>query len=498
MHQAEPICSPRLLEVLASKVHQHLGMDFGGPRRAELLRRLRQLAVEQEREPSAWLESLAFAEWDDAQVQALVPAFSVGETYFRRDAEALDWLARQHLAPLLQRRRAAGQRYLRVWSAACCTGEEAYSLLFILDELLGGDATNWTLELLASDINAGFLARAEQGRYGQNAFRRNEETFRSRYFQVEERFWRVRPEWRGRIRFLRHNLADQALPNPGRGMAAVDLILCRNVLMYFSAEHAAAALRRLLACLSDDGILVLSAVEAGLATQAGLSGFWAGSNYALGADAALPRVAPVTVPSVAAAPTPHALPVLTIAPPAPVPPAASGVPRIERSTLWRDAETALAQGRMDGARELLHSYLAQPGLAVAQRYDACLLMARSWADQQHSGAAREWLQRAVELDAAALPAYWLQALLARQEGDVPAALQALHKALYLDPDCSMLHFQQGLLLREVGRRQPGDKALRVCLRLLQTAAVDAPLPLGEGLSAGQLRQLCEQLLEGSP
>jgi chemotaxis protein methyltransferase CheR len=381
-----------------------------------------------------------------------------------------------------------------VWSAACCTGEEAYSLLFLLDELLGADAANWTLELLASDINAGFLARAEQGRYGQNAFRRNEEAFRSRYFQVEERFWRVRPEWRGRIRFLRHNLAEQALPNPRRGLAAVDLILCRNVLMYFSAEHALAALRRLLACLSDDGILVLSAVEAGLATQAGLSGFWAASNYALGADTAPPQVALPRMPAVPTLRTPAEL---KIAPPALVQPAASVVPRVERSALWRDAEAALAQGRMDSVRELLLSYLAQPGLALGQRYDACLLMARSWADQQHSDKAREWLQRAVELDAEALQAYWLQTLLACQEGDVPAALQALHKALYLEPDCSMLHFQQGLLLREIGRRQPGDKALRVCLGLLQAAAVDAPLPLGDGLSAGQLRQLCEQLLEGS-
>ena len=495
MRQAEPICSPRLLEVLASKVHQHLGMDFSGPRRTELLRRLRQLAVEQERDPAAWLESLAFADWDDAQIQALIPAFSVGETYFRRDAEALDWLARQHLAPLLQRRRAAGHYYLRVWSAACCTGEEAYSLLFLLDELLGAEAASWKLELLASDINAGFLARAEQGRDGQNAFRRNEEAFRSRHFQAEERLWRVRPEWRGRIRFLRHNLADQALPNPSRGLAGVDLILCRNVLMYFSTEHAAAALKRLLACLSDDGILVLSAVEAGLATQAGLSGFWAGSNYALSAGAA---VQPSTLaPIVPAAPPLRALPEFKAALPAIPEPVASASPQIERSTLWRDTETALAQGRMEKARELLHSYLAQPGLAVAQRYDACLLMARSWADQQRSGEAREWLQRALDLDTAALPAYWLQALLARQDGDVPAALQALHKALYLDPDCSMLHFQQGLLLREAGRRQPGDKALRVCLRLLQPAAVDSPVPLGDGLSAGQLRQLCEQLLEGA-
>ncbi|HSX70970.1 MAG TPA: CheR family methyltransferase, partial [Pseudomonas sp.] len=191
MRQAEPLCSPRLLELLASKVHQHLGMDFSGARQPELQRRLRLLAEDQAEDTATWLESLAFAEWDDARIERLIPAFTVGETYFRRDPEALDWLARQHLAPLLQRRRAAGQRHLRVWSAACCTGEEAYSLLFLLDDLLGAERGQWSLEVLASDINAGFLSRAEQGRYGQNAFRRNEEAFRQRHFQAEAQAWRV-------------------------------------------------------------------------------------------------------------------------------------------------------------------------------------------------------------------------------------------------------------------------------------------------------------------
>lgn len=495
MRRAEQSWSPRLLEVLAGKVHQHLGMDFSGPRHADLLCRLQQLALEQEYDPATWLESLAFAEWNDALIQTLIPAFSVGETYFRRDAEALDWLTRQHLAPLLQRRRQAGQRYLRVWSAACCTGEEAYSLLFLLDDLLAGERAGWTLDLLASDINAGFLARAEQGGYGQNAFRRNDEVFRSRYFQTEGRGWRVRPEWRGRIRFLRHNLADAALPDPSKGLAGVDLILCRNVLMYFSTTHATAALRRLLACLSEDGILVLSAVEAGLATQAGLSGFWAGSNYALRRGAAV--AAEKAVPMVFGLTRPRPLPASVNPAPLPIPRPPDAPAPVERSTLWGDAEAALAQGKPERARELLDSYLQQPGLSVAQRYDACLLIARSWGDQQRSGEARDWLQRAMAIDSAALPAYWLQALLARQEDDLPAALQALHKALYLDPECPMLHFQQGLLLREAGRRQPGDKALRVCLRLLEACAADSAVALGDGLSAGQLGQLCSQLLEGA-
>ena len=491
MRQADPLAAPRLLDLLASKLHKHLGLDLSGPRRRELQRRLHQLAEEQDEEPAHWLEQLAFADWDDARIQRLIPAFTVGETYFRRDPEAFDWLARQHLGPLLQRRREQGRCQLRLWSAACCTGEEAYSLLFLLDDLLGGERQRWQVELLASDINTGFLARAEQGRYGRNAFRRNEEPFRSRHFQAEGHTWRVRPQWRGRIRFLRHNLAADALPDPARGLAGFDLILCRNVLMYFSADRAAATLRRLLGCLSADGVLLLGAVEAGLASQAGLDGFWAGSNYALPAVAQrLGGRAHVVVPF--AGPASQASPLRRPEPPAGEPAECS------HERFWRQAEAALQADSLDLAREALLAFLEQPGAGPARRYQACLLLARGWAEQQRSGEAREWLQRARALDPAALPAYWLEAQLAQQEGDLPAALQALHKLLYLAPECPMAHFRQGLLLREAGRRQAGDRALRLCRQLLQHDDGGQPLQFAEGLGATQLLRLCDQLLGDEP
>jgi len=551
MNAVEPICSARVLEVLVNKVHQHLGTDFSGARSADLLRRLQLLAFEQEvADPTAWLEALAFADWDDAQVQTLIPAFTVGETYFRRDAEALDWLAREYLSPLLGRRRIEGQRHLRVWSAACCTGEEAYSLLFLLDDLLGVERASWSLELIASDINACFLERAEQGCYGQNAFRRNEEGFRTRYFQPEGRLWRVRPRWRGRIRFLQHNLANGLLPRPELGLAEVDLILCRNVLMYFSPERAAATLRRLLSCLTADGLLLLSAVEAGIATQAGLTGFWAGSNYALAAGSRLaPRpvvqlpielplgAKPFVVPRPAApakpqAPAPPLPPAPAAAPEtaaghgqkAPPEPAAEpirgadrgerptavgtaaihyatdGAPTLaalpERERHWQRAQEAQARGHPPQARQALLEYLACAGLSLAQKHQACLLMARSWADQQQAEEADAWLQRALALDPCSATAYYLIALLAQQGGAAKAALVALQKTLYLEPDFILAYFHQARLLREEGRLSASNKALLICRQLLERQAKEAPVPLGDGLSCAELHRLCDQLLEG--
>ncbi|PAU54600.1 CheR family methyltransferase [Pseudomonas indica] len=482
-----------VLDALVRKVHRHLGSDYGA-RPDELLKRLRLLALEQDIDnPAGWLAELAASEWDDGRIQSLTPALTVGETYFRRDPDVFDWLAYEFLAPLLMRRRQEGSRHLRVWSAGCCTGEEAYSLLFLLDDLLGAERTRWNLELIASDINASFLNVAEQGRYGRNALRHNDELFTTRFFQAEGRGWRVKPAWRGRIRFVRYNLASGALPNPSQGFAGLDLILCRNVLMYFSPEQATKALEGLLRCLSDDGLLLLSAVEAGIATQAGLRGRWAASNYALVRQQASSPRAEATYD----APTPRRR--APVAPHIPVPrseperqPLAAPA-QSERH--WEQACAAYAGGHYDQARQHLLGYLSLPSLGVAEKSRACQLMARCWADQQQAVEAENWLQRALSLEPDSATCYWLLALLAHQNGSTKAARQALQKALYLDPDFILGHFLQARLMREAGNPAAADKALQVCLELLVRLPEDVPVPHGDGMSGGQLRRLCEQLRE---
>lgn len=537
MKSVEPVCSPRVLDVLISKVHQHLGPDFSGARSEDLLRRLKLLALELEvSDLPGWLEALAFAEWDSAQLQALTPAFTVGETYFRRDAEAFDWLAQQHLRPLLEKRRREGRRGLRLWSAACCTGEEAYSLLFLLDDLLGADHALWSLDIAASDINAGFLARAEHGSYGQNAFRSNEEAFRVRYFQPEGRLWRVRPQWRGRIRFIQHNLVGDSLPNPAKGLNSLDLILCRNVLMYFSPERALSVLRRLLACLAPDGLLLLSAVEASIATQAGFHGFWAGCNYALSADQSRGRrsvaiacspaagVVQAQVPAklletpllVTAAeafpqgntPTAIALPeaASTVAQDTPAVVETKGSPGLfagwpallvppEHRLLWQRMQQAQMHSQHAQLRQALLEYLACVGLSRVQKHQICLLVARSWADQHCSEEAEDWLHRALALEPCSAPCYWLLALLAEQKGANKAAYVALQKALYLDPDFILAHFHQSRLLWAMGAKGASDKALQISRQLLERQPLEASVPFADGLSCAQLLRLCEQLQE---
>lgn len=515
MRVSDSRASPRLLDALAHKVHQHLGMDFSGDRRSDLLRRLLRLARDQHRpDTDRWLEELAFADWNTSQIQTLVPVFSVGETYFRRDAQAFDWLARHHLDPLVSSRRREGNRSLRLWSAACCTGEEAYSLLFLIDELLGAERDSWHVELLATDINEDFLTHARHGLYGRNSFRGNDDAYRSRYFQREGSRWRVRSAWRDRIRFVRFNLADSRQPSP---MPDADLILCRNVLMYFSPARAGAALRRLLGSLEPNGVLMLSSVEAGIATRAGLKGRMAASNYALTKQGSMglsegcapqpdpspippnwlaaanpaPGFPPRSVPASSAVTSPATEPKTQLRP-AEAGPADETGP----AALWSKAQQALAKGPPEAARQALHAYLGCPALSPSQQHQAYLLLARSWADEHQIELARQNLERALTLDAASASAYWLLGLLEQQVGNNREALSALQKALYLEPDFILGYFLQARLLLSEGQTKASIKSLQVCRRLLGEQAEDTPVPRADGLSCAQLLRLCEQITTG--
>lgn len=491
-------CSPRVLDALVAKVRQHLGADYSGVRRNDLVRLLALAGLEQGAEdPGEWLANLAFAEWDSEQAQALTPFLTVGETYFRRDNDAFIWLQAHFLPSLIARRRQENRRRVRCWSAGCCSGEEAYSLLFLLDEMLGAEPETWDLEVLGTDVNRRFLAAALDGLYSQNAFRLTDAAFRQRYFEPAGRQWRVKGPWRSRIRFSELNLATALLPQADGALSDCDLILCRNVLMYFVPEQAAAILRRLLLCLSEDGLLLLSAVEAGIATLAGLRGEWVASNYGLRRYAALapepPPVvrtdAPIAVTAHRRRPTPAAPPHAEVVPAPALPP----LPPTPTPAHWQAALAAYAAGQQVAVQHALHAYLAQPGLSRTGQYDACLLMARSRADQHELNDASAWLDRALTIDRTDARAYWLQALLLQQRNATEAARTAIQKALYLEPDFVMANFLHAQLLLKAGETQRAQKALATCEQTLATLSDSDIIPDSDGLSVAQVRRLCHHL-----
>lgn len=186
--------------------------------------------------------------------RAVSEAMTTNESSFFRDRAAFDNF-RDTVLPRLLERRADGKR-LRIWSAACAAGQEPYSIAMLLDELKLV-AKGWTIDLIATDINSEIVARAEEGLYTHYEVQRGLAIRRLvSYFTQEGTNWRIHENLRRMVSFRSFNLLDSF-----GWLDDLDVVFCRNVLLYFDQKTKASILEKIAEVLVPDGVLVLGQSE---------------------------------------------------------------------------------------------------------------------------------------------------------------------------------------------------------------------------------------------
>ncbi|HEV8323839.1 MAG TPA: protein-glutamate O-methyltransferase CheR [Myxococcota bacterium] len=303
-------------------VAQRAGLELGTGQRRRLAALVEETATARGLGVEAWVQTLAGGV--RAPLDALIDALVVHETGFFRHAAQVAAL-RERVLPELLREAAQRRAPLRLWSAGCATGEEAWTLALLLAEAGVYSTGGAGAEVLATDISAPALERAAAGRYHGEELEEVPEKLRARYFVRDGERWTVAPWLRERVRFERLNLA--ADPYPG----AIDLVLCRNVLIYFAPEARERAVGELHRSLRAGGWLVLgyseslrARVDLFEAVDAGETTLW---RRARGRSEVRPRAATLASADAVRSPTP--LPValargpqrLVVAPGPPRPPA---------------------------------------------------------------------------------------------------------------------------------------------------------------------------------
>ncbi len=190
---------------------------------------------------------------DDLRTK-VVEALATAETSFFRDLHPFEALRDVVIPDLMDRRRS--ERRLNVWCAGCASGQEPYSLAILLQEHFP-ELAGWTVSLLASDFSRDVLARARQGLYNQVEIHRGLPAhLRAKYFHAHGAGWQLRAEVRDRVEFRQINLA-----RPWPALPPMDLVLLRNVMLYFDVETKKAILARLAGVLRADGYLLLGGAE---------------------------------------------------------------------------------------------------------------------------------------------------------------------------------------------------------------------------------------------
>ena len=190
----------------------------------------------------------------DKLAREVVEALLNNETYFYRDRVMFDMLGEKTLPALWEKRKS--QRSLRIWSAGCSSGQELYSIAMLLSAQQERWA-DWKLELVGTDVSERIIGNARNGSFSQFEVQRGLTVAQMlKYFDQGEAAWQPKPELRRMVHFRQHNLLD---PPPVEG--PFDLILCRNVLLYFDPEVRDRVFKRLDEALAPDGLLMLGAGE---------------------------------------------------------------------------------------------------------------------------------------------------------------------------------------------------------------------------------------------
>jgi len=494
--RAEALPVPQL-DQLSELIASRMGLHFPPERRPDLRRALNDAAPELGfADAGACVEGLLGAPPSAPQLRTLATHLTIGETYFFRERPSFNALATQVLPVLIHRKR-RGDRRLRLWSAACSTGEEAYSLAILIQQLLP-DWRDWKISILATDINARFLHKAEHGVYGEWSFRESPPEFRDHYFtRLANRQYRVRPQLRAMVRFAELNLAQDHFPSVSNDTNALDLILCRNLLIYFTPTHARKLIAGLRDSLVDDGWLIVSPSEC---SQALFSGFtpvnFPGSILYRKRDqiaaASELEFVPAHLPDAALTMTEPAVADLLAHAPAAAPQPAPNPVHVARDA----AQELHEQGRYGDAVTLLRDALAAAGDARAAPHLLGLL-AHALANQGDLTAALAASERWIAAEKLDPAAHYLNAMVLQELGERARARAALQRAVYLQPDFTLAHFALGNCARAEARHAEAQRHFTNAARLLRGIAPDELVPKSEGLTTGRLREIITSLAAGA-
>ncbi|HEX6371901.1 MAG TPA: CheR family methyltransferase [Longimicrobium sp.] len=225
--------------------------DFTGYKRSTLMRRVAKRM--QEVRIEGFDRYRDYLEVHTEEFEALFNTILINVTSFFRDPEAWETLRRDFIPALLDRK--APGALVRVWTAGCATGQETYTLVMALAEALGTERFREQVKVYATDVDNDALATARQGVYGDDELKELPEGYRDRYFERVSGRWTFRADLRRQVIFGRHDLVQDA------PISHLDLLVCRNVLMYFNAEVQSRILTRFHFALAPHGVLFLGRVE---------------------------------------------------------------------------------------------------------------------------------------------------------------------------------------------------------------------------------------------
>jgi len=370
----------------------------------------------------------------------LITNLTIGETYFFRDPAQFTAIRNIIFPDILERNKSS--KRLRIWSAGCATGAEPYSLAILLQLDLSERIAGWQVDIHATDLNRSSLAQAAEGKFREWALRSMPVAVKRECFSNDGLVWTIHPRFKEWISFHHSNLTDSVFCKPSAGR--FDLILCRNVMIYFASEMTRRLVGQFHESLEDGGWLVVSATDYNLHDYTAFD-MVSATGTRLYRKMAPPRAQTEVAPE----------PVVVSRPPAKQPvPVQAGMADMEGLRQLTD------RGDWQGAAERSQRMLTQDRLNPA--------------------------------------IHFYQALIFENLGIVDQSERSLRQAIYLDRSFALAHYHLGLALKRDRQTGAAARSFENVLRVLAGTPDLAIVTAGPGLTVTDLRGLARMQLEKAP
>lgn len=432
-----------------------------------------------------WLLTATLTKRD---IETLASFLTISETFFWREPQVFSAFTDTILPELIASKR-KGERKIKIWSAGCSTGEEPYSLAIMLRKSIP-DIKDWEITILATDINQKSLIKAESGIYTQWSFRNCPLWLKSNYFQnLGDGKYKIISEIREMVTFAGLNLTAEIYPSDSNNTGSMDIIFCRNVLMYFNEDWIRKISKQFFHALKKDGWFVVSSCE--LSSE--MFGDFTPMNFPdailykkgkskfgplVNASSQQPDISYFSV---------NNLPVL---------------PFFEFKNTDNEIDSNPNRTVSNGNK---YGMAAQENKSITnEKFTSNMLhrnntevvvTIRMLADHGKLNDALSLCNDEIEKDKLAIGLYFIRASILQELDKITEAVASLKQAIYLDHNFIMGHFTLGNLLIGQGKPKQAIRYFNNVIDLLNTCGNDDLIPESEGLSVMHIREIIEANLQ---
>ncbi|MCK9212148.1 MAG: tetratricopeptide repeat protein [Ignavibacteriaceae bacterium] len=447
------------------------------------------------KEVESFIQRIMSSPLTHEHIEILTAHLTNNETYFWREHKTFEVLEQKILPELIQIRKE--EKRIRIWSAGCSTGEEPYSIAIALNRSIP-NIKDWNITILATDISPRILRKATAGIYSQWSFRNSPQWLKENYFlPTDNNKFELIPRIKDIVKFEYLNLADDVFPSPLNNTNAMDIIFCRNVLMYFTQDRFRQVSRGLYNSLVQGGYFVVSASE--LSTQ----------NF--------PEFMPVNVPGmVIYQKTSKKMKdryKLTFVDPPPEPIPFQIPPKPFHTIEWMKPQPTEVANEIANPEEIpkqidpiyqetLKSF-AQGDYAEVidklqndeQTVDERILLIRALANQGKLIEALKTCEDTITKNKLDPRLYYLYATILQENNQLNEAVASLKRAIYLDTNFVLSYYLLGNVYQRLGDVKSAKKSYEIVLSLLNKCSKDEILFESEGLTAGRFKEIIKATMQ---